>query len=176
MAQNMKNIDFHTFFFTVTHNNSLYSSTELKLICDFLGPFLTRSIGYFVQTCFILYLMHRRCDELMVYRCVCVSFCVSVRSQLENASSRICLNDFCDTWTQWSAGGGQKGCSGIWGQRAIWDHCSNMLKTLLHLCDSVDLMKLGWRDPWPEVLSGCSGIFDRRSSWGHLGSLLKVKF
>ena len=38
--------------------------------------------------------MHRRCNELMVYRCLYWSVYLSIRSQLENNAAQICLNGF----------------------------------------------------------------------------------
>ena len=56
MAQNMENIDFRTFF-TVTPQQCLYWSKTV--IFEFLGTYLTRSIGYLVRSCFIFWKMHK---------------------------------------------------------------------------------------------------------------------
>ena len=37
------------------------------------------------------------------------------------------------------------------------------LKTIFLCIIRQILMKLEWKDPWPEVLSRCSGIFNQRS-------------
>ena len=116
------------------------------------------------------------CCKLRAYQCV--SVCLCIRLELENASSWIWLDRF--SWylytmiIKWKDNRGVQefGVKGhLW---VIWSCCLNILKMLLRLHNSI-LMKLGWRDPWPEVLLGCSGIFDQGSSWGHLGSLLKGK-
>ena len=46
MAQNMENIDFRIFLLYL-HSNSLYWSKTV--IFEFLGTFVTRSIGYFAK-------------------------------------------------------------------------------------------------------------------------------
>ena len=48
----MENTDFRTFLLQV-HNNGLYWNKTV--IFEFFGTFLTRSIGYFVQNCFIFW-------------------------------------------------------------------------------------------------------------------------
>ena len=85
------------------------------------------------------------------------------------------LMDFRDTWTQWSSGGrgnnrgvqefGVKGHLGV-----IWGHCSNTLKTLLHLHDSIDFDETWvkrslargsfglFRNFWSEVILGSFGV------------------
>ena len=50
MAQNMENTDFRIFF-TKLHNNGHYWSKAV--IFELFGIFLTRSLGYFVQSSFI---------------------------------------------------------------------------------------------------------------------------
>ena len=112
----------------------------------------------------------------MLYRCICVSVYLSFRPQLENAPSRM---DFRDTWIQLSSGGGQYGCSGIWGQRSskvIWGNCSNMLKTLLRQQNSIEFDEIWVKWSFAKVLSKLfeAGIFDRRwFSWCNYFNLVK---
>ena len=98
----------------------------------------------------------------------------SIRPHLENASSRICLDGF--SWyfdkmiIRWgdSRGVQELGVKGHLGVN--WDRCSNMLKTLLRLHNSID-----FDETWVKrSLAGVSfGVF--RNLWSEviLGSLLK---
>ena len=51
MAQNMENIDFGIYFYVTSQQWSLLK--ENCVIFEFLWTFLTKSIGYFVQSYFI---------------------------------------------------------------------------------------------------------------------------
>ena len=124
--------------------------------------------------------MHCSAMNLWLYLSICWSVYLCIRSQLENASSRICLDGF--LWylgtviTRWG-GGWQKVCSGIWGQRSSRDHLGSLFKYTQNASSSTWFNRFWWNLGEEilgqiEVLSGCSGIFDGRLSWGHLGSVL----
>ena len=107
-----------------------------------------------------------------IYLPIYLSVCLSLRPQLEKMLLlEYALIDFRDTWIQWSSGGetikrgvqefGVKGHVGV-----IWSRCSNMLKTLLRLHDSIDS-----DETWVKrsLARGSFGMF--RKFWLVLGSL-----
>ena len=108
-----------------------------------------------------------------------------IRPHLENASPRICLDGF--SWYLDTTiircvcvgGGDNRGVQdfGVKGHLGvILGHCSNMLKTLLRLHNSID-----FDETWVvkrSLAGGSFGVFRNFWSeviWGHLGSLLKGK-
>ena len=99
----------------------------------------------------------------------CVSICVSVYpfTVIKNASSRICLNRFSwylDTMIiRWGDNRGVRefGVKGHLG--VIWGHCSNMLKMLLRLHNSIDFDET-WRK-W-SLARGSFGMF--RNIWSEI--------
>ena len=112
------------------------------------------------------------CNELMAYRCVYLCIYLSIRSQLEKMPLlKYALIDF--HWyfdimiIRW---GDNRGVQEIWvkGHLGIIWSCSNMLKTLLHLHDSID-----FNETWvKKSLAGCSfGVFRKFWSEAVSGSL-----
>ena len=115
--------------------------------------------------------------DVCIYLCIFVSICASVYIQKKMLLLEYALMDFWDTWIQQSSGWGTIGVFRTLGSKVIQGSFGVIVqirsKRFFVYIILQMLMKLGLRDPWPEVLSGCSGIFDWRSFWGHLGSLLK---
>ena len=112
-----------------------------------------------------------RCNELMTYRYVYLSVYLHVYLSVHN-----CIFDFRFSWyldtiiIRWGTIGGP----GIWGQGhlgVIWGRCSNMLKTLLHLHDSIDFDETWvkrfrvFKNFWSEVILGSFGVTVERSNF-----------
>ena len=116
------------------------------------------------------------CNELMAYRCVCVSIYLSVYPSTIRiyAFSWICLDGF--SWyldTMMIRWGDNRGVQefGVRGHLGvIWGHYSNTLKTLLRLQISIDFDETWgkqslargsfgvFRNFWPAVVLGSFGV------------------
>ena len=98
-----------------------------------------------------------------------IPMCLSIRSQLENASW-IYIDGF--SWyldTMIIRWGDNRGVQ----EFGVKGHLGSLFKypqnTSLSTYELIDFDETWVRDPWPAALSGCWGNFDQRSSWGHLG-------